>query len=164
MKAVLLMNHGGPEMLRYGDAPDPTAGPGEVVVDMHASSVNAADYKVRLGSGRSNMQFPHILGRDFSGSVRSARVSPTSPSVTQCLGLRSKASSSGAEKIAIKAAIISKKPTASAMPRQRYGADQPHRAVALRIRRSSRRETILIQGGWWCLASGSNSPSILAPR
>jgi hypothetical protein len=27
MKAVLLINHGGPEMLRYGEAPDPTAGP-----------------------------------------------------------------------------------------------------------------------------------------
>ena len=47
MKAVLLMNHGGPDMLRYGEAPDPTAGSGEVVVDIHAASVNAADYKVR---------------------------------------------------------------------------------------------------------------------
>src|SRR3989442_13980592 len=69
MKAVLLTNHGGLEMLRYGEAPDPTAGPGEVVVDIHAASVNAADYKVRLGSGRSNLRFPHILGRDFSGVV-----------------------------------------------------------------------------------------------
>ena len=51
MKAVLLINHGGPEMLRYGEAPDPIAGPGEVVVDIHAASVNAADYKVRLGEG-----------------------------------------------------------------------------------------------------------------
>src|SRR5499433_442801 len=69
MKAILLMDHGGLEMLRYGDAPDPTAGPGEVVVNIHVASVNAADYKVRLGSGRSNMRFPHILGRDFSGVV-----------------------------------------------------------------------------------------------
>ena len=51
MKAVLLTAHGGPEMLRYGDAPDPVAGPGEIVVDVHAASVNAADYKVRLGGG-----------------------------------------------------------------------------------------------------------------
>ena len=49
MKAVLLTAHGGPEMLRYGDAPDPVAGPGDVVVDIHAASVNAADYKVRRG-------------------------------------------------------------------------------------------------------------------
>ncbi len=70
MKAVLLTRHGGPEMLRYGEAPDPVAGPGEVVVDIHAASVNAADYKVRLGGGRYTLsRFPHILGRDFSGVV-----------------------------------------------------------------------------------------------
>jgi NADPH:quinone reductase-like Zn-dependent oxidoreductase len=38
MKAVLMINHGGPEMLRYGEAPDPTAGPGEVAVDIHKSN------------------------------------------------------------------------------------------------------------------------------
>src|SRR5438309_10825911 len=69
MKAVLLTAHGGPEMLRYGDMPDPKAGPGEVVVDIHAASVNAADYKVRLGSYDSKLKFPYILGRDFSGVV-----------------------------------------------------------------------------------------------
>ena len=42
MKAVLLTGHGGPEKLVYGDTPDPVAGPGEVVVDVHAASVNAA--------------------------------------------------------------------------------------------------------------------------
>ncbi|MGB8071061.1 MAG: hypothetical protein WCF38_25815, partial [Pseudolabrys sp.] len=52
MKAVLLTSHGGPEMLRYGEAPDPTAGLGEVVVDVYAASVNAADSKVRQGGGR----------------------------------------------------------------------------------------------------------------
>ena len=52
MKAMLLLKHGGPEMLRYGEAPDPTAGADEVVVDTYAASVNAADYKVRLGGGR----------------------------------------------------------------------------------------------------------------
>ena len=70
MKAILLMGHGGPEMLRYGEAPDPTAGPGEVVVDIYAASVNAADYKVRLGGERYALnRLPHILGRDFSGVV-----------------------------------------------------------------------------------------------
>ena len=70
MKAVLLTGHGGPEMLRYGEAPDPVAVPGKVVVDIHAASVNAADYRVRLGGGPyGNIRFPHILGRDFSGLV-----------------------------------------------------------------------------------------------
>ena len=50
MKATFLTGHGGPEKFQYGDMPDPVAGPGEVVVDIHAASVNAADYKVRLGS------------------------------------------------------------------------------------------------------------------
>src|SRR5205085_3307699 len=73
MKAVLFEKHGGPEVLHLAEVPDPVAGPGEVVVDIHAASVNAADYKVRLGggaySGGSGVKLPHILGRDFSGVV-----------------------------------------------------------------------------------------------
>src|SRR3979411_2398915 len=77
MKAMLLTGNGGPEMLRYGDAPDPTAGPGDVVVDVHAASVNAADYKVRLRRYESKLQFPCILAGYFSGLV-----SAVGPSVT----------------------------------------------------------------------------------
>ena len=47
MKAVLINRYGGPEELVYGDMPDPVAGPGQVVVDIHAASVNAADWKAR---------------------------------------------------------------------------------------------------------------------
>jgi len=112
MKAVLLMNHGGPEMLRYGDAPDPTAGPGEVVVDIHAASVNAADYKVRLGSGRSNLRFPYILGRDFSGVVSEVGPGVTDLAIGDAVfGVCDQGIEGAyAEKIAIKAAIIAKKP------------------------------------------------------
>jgi len=113
MKAVLLISHGGPEMLRYGEAPDPTAGPGEVVVDIHAASVNAADYKVRLGGGRYSLgRFPHILGRDFSGVV-----SVIGPGVTDftvgdaVFGVTDQGIEGAyAEKIAINAAIIARKP------------------------------------------------------
>ena len=49
MKAVFIERHGGPEVLKYGDLPDPVAGPGQVVVDIHAASVNGADWKVRAG-------------------------------------------------------------------------------------------------------------------
>jgi NADPH:quinone reductase-like Zn-dependent oxidoreductase len=113
MKAALLMNHGGPEMLSYGDAPDPTAGPGEVVVDVHAASVNAADYKVRLGSGRSTIkQFPYILGRDFSGVVSATGTGVTDLAVGDAVfGVCDQGIEGAyAEKIAIKAAIIAKKP------------------------------------------------------
>ena len=77
MKAAYLTGHGGTDKFVYGDLPDPVAGPGEVVVDVHAASVNAADYKVRLGggaySGASPLKFPYILGRDFSGDLRRVR-------------------------------------------------------------------------------------------
>ena len=112
MKAVLLTNHGGPEMLRYGDAPDPIAGPGEVVVDIHAASLNAADYKVRLGGSGYNLRFPHILGRDFSGVVSAIGTGVTDLAVGDAVfGVTDQGIEGAyAEKIAIKAAIVAKKP------------------------------------------------------
>ena len=47
MKAVLLRRHGGPEMLEDGEAPDPIANSGEIVVDVYAASVNAAQSAAR---------------------------------------------------------------------------------------------------------------------
>jgi NADPH:quinone reductase-like Zn-dependent oxidoreductase len=112
MKAVLFSNHGGPEVLRYGEAPEPTAGPGEVVVDIHAASVNAADYKVRLGSNRSNLRLPHILGRDFSGVVSEVGSDVTDLAIGDAVfGVCDQGIEGAyAEKIAIKAAIVAKKP------------------------------------------------------
>src|SRR5260370_34334113 len=49
MKAVFIEQYGGPDVLKYGDLPDALAGPGEVVVDAVAASVNAADWKRRRG-------------------------------------------------------------------------------------------------------------------
>ena len=68
MKAVFIEHFGGPEVLQYGDLPDPAAAPGEVVVDVVAASVNGADWKVRSGQYKQTA-FPLILGRDFSGFV-----------------------------------------------------------------------------------------------
>ena len=113
MKAVLLIGHGGPEMLRLGEAPDPVAGAGEVVVDIHAASVNAADYKVRLGSGGySKLKLPHILGRDFSGVVAALGPGVTDFRVGDPVFGVTDQGIEGcyAEKLAIKAAIIAKKP------------------------------------------------------
>ncbi len=50
MKAAYFMKNGGPEVMEYGDVPDPVAGPGQVLVDVHAASVNGADWKVRSGN------------------------------------------------------------------------------------------------------------------
>lgn len=74
MKAIYVNRYGGLDALEYGDVPDPVAGAGEVVVDIHAASVNAADVKVREGATKNTSTpradtFPCILGRDFSGVV-----------------------------------------------------------------------------------------------
>src|SRR5262249_8169204 len=60
--------YGGPEVLHYGDLPDPVAARGEVVIGVHAASVNAADWKVRAGQ-YAQAEFPLILGRVFSGVI-----------------------------------------------------------------------------------------------
>ena len=69
MKAAYIERHGGPDVLKYGDMPDPVAAPGQVVVDIAAASVNGADWKVRDGKSGQLSRFPYILGRDFSGVV-----------------------------------------------------------------------------------------------
>jgi NADPH:quinone reductase-like Zn-dependent oxidoreductase len=48
MKAAFIERYGGPEVFQYGDFPDPIFGPGEIVIDIVATSVNAADWKVCL--------------------------------------------------------------------------------------------------------------------
>ena len=69
MKAAFFSKMGGPEVMEYGEVPDPVAAPDQVIVDIHAASVNAADAKVRTGHYAPITEFPSILGRDFSGVV-----------------------------------------------------------------------------------------------
>ena len=73
MKAVEIDNYGGVEVLALRDVLDPVPGPGEVVADIYAASVNPVDWKVRNGERQAalKLKFPHILGVDFSGVVRS---------------------------------------------------------------------------------------------
>jgi NADPH:quinone reductase-like Zn-dependent oxidoreductase len=68
MKAAFIEQYGGPEVLKYGDLPDPVAGPSEVVIDVVAAGVNGADWKVRTGQYQQ-AQFSLVLGRDFSGVI-----------------------------------------------------------------------------------------------
>ena len=151
MKAAILTAHGGPEMLQYGDMPDPVAGAGEIVVDIHAASVNAADYKVRLGSYDSKLKFPYILGRDFSGTVAALGAGVDDLKLGDAVFGVCDAGIEGAyaEKIAIKAALVAKKPEtlsheeAAAMALTSLTAIWALEDTA-RLRRG---ETILIQGG-----------------
>ena len=71
MKAVLLHGYGDVNQLRYEDAPDPVAGPGEVLVRVISTSINPVDYKIREGEMKAIMplKFPAILGYDVAGEV-----------------------------------------------------------------------------------------------
>jgi len=152
MKAMLLTKHGGPEALRYGEAPDPVAGPGEVLVDIHAASVNGADPKVRRGGGRYKLaQFPHILGRDFSGVASQVGPGVTDFAVGDAVFGVLDAGNEGAyaEKLAIKAAIIAKKPDRlSHAEAAALGLISLTALTAIEdTARLKAGETILIQGG-----------------
>lgn len=70
MKAVRFHQHGGPDVLRYEEAPDPKLnGPGQALVRVKACSVNHLDIWGRIGPPYSNPQLPHISGCDISGVV-----------------------------------------------------------------------------------------------
>lgn len=69
MKAVVISEHGGPEVLRYTDAPEPAIGANEVLVRVRACALNHLDLWVRGGLPGRSIAFPHILGSDISGEV-----------------------------------------------------------------------------------------------
>src|SRR5262252_977669 len=113
MKAAFIERHGGPEVLKYGDLPDPTAAPGEVVIDIFAASVNGADWKVRVGDYKQ-AKFPYVLGRDFSGVISAVGEGVEDLRLGDAVFGVCEAGQEGAyaEKIAVKAAIVAKKPEA----------------------------------------------------
>jgi len=71
MKAVVLHEYGPPSKLVYEDFPDPIPAAGEVLVRVHAVSVNPIDFKMRSGAAKERfpVTFPAILGRDVAGIV-----------------------------------------------------------------------------------------------
>jgi NADPH:quinone reductase-like Zn-dependent oxidoreductase len=157
MKAVYIEKHGGPEVLTYGDVPDPVAGPGEVVVDIFAASVNGADWKVRSGSSYRASHFPYVLGRDFSGVVGAVGEGVNDFEVGDAVFGVCDVGQEGAyaEKIAIKAAIIAKKP-ASMSHAEAAGLALAGLTALVSVEDTLELkpgETILIQGGAGGVAS-----------
>lgn len=112
MKAAYFMKNGGPEVMQYGDVPDPIAGPGQVLVDVHAASVNGADWKVRSGHYAPITDFPYIPGRDFSGVVSALGAGVKEFAIGDAVfGVCDVGQEAAyAEKIAIKSAIVARKP------------------------------------------------------
>ena len=150
MKAAYIEGHGGAEALTYGDLPDPSAGPGEIVVAVHAASVNGADWKVRAGPDRIT-EFPYVLGRDFSGTVLALGDGVDDFEVGEAVFGVCDTGQEGAyaERLAIKAAIVARKP--DAMPHAEAAALGLAGLTALVSVEDTLQlqagETILIQGG-----------------
>lgn len=71
MKAIQYGSYGGPDNLRLVDLPEPSPGPGEVLIDVHAASLNPIDWKLRHGLLKElfPMEMPVVPGRDASGVV-----------------------------------------------------------------------------------------------
>ncbi len=77
MRAITYHRYGGPEVLEYGDVPQPVPKPEQVLIEVHAASVNAADYRLmradpwlaRLGNGLFKPKKWPILGSDVAGVV-----------------------------------------------------------------------------------------------
>jgi NADPH:quinone reductase-like Zn-dependent oxidoreductase len=151
MKAAFFTQHGGPEVFQYGDVPDPVPAAGEVVVDIHAASVNAADWKQRAGSYGAVSRFPYVPGRDFSGVVAAlgAGVNDFKPGDAVFGVCDTGQEGAYAEKIAIKASIVASKPDALSHAECAALALTGLTALVsiedtLQLKRG---ETILIQGG-----------------
>ena len=79
MKAYYSKAYGNSEASAFGELPDPVAGPGQVLVEIKAVSINPVDWKIRRGDARvvTGFRFPRIFGADFAGIVRE-----TGPGVT----------------------------------------------------------------------------------
>jgi NADPH:quinone reductase-like Zn-dependent oxidoreductase len=69
VKAIVFENHGGPDVLRYVDAPDPVINANEVLVRVKACALNHLDLWVRRGLPGVAIPLPHIPGSDIAGEV-----------------------------------------------------------------------------------------------
>jgi NADPH:quinone reductase-like Zn-dependent oxidoreductase len=69
MKAIVFTVQGGPDVLKYTDAPDPAIRPNEVLVRVKACALNHLDLWVRQGIPGVPIPLPHIPGSDISGEI-----------------------------------------------------------------------------------------------
>jgi len=71
MKAIVISQYGGPEVMDYKDIPDPSPGPDEVLVRIAATSINPFDIMRRSGRAKdfAPIRFPGVIGVDVAGTV-----------------------------------------------------------------------------------------------
>jgi NADPH:quinone reductase-like Zn-dependent oxidoreductase len=110
MKAVVVHEYGGPEVLKFEEYPDPVPGPGEVLVRVAATSVNPFDYKRRAGSMKESypIQFPGVIGVDIAGTV--VKIGPGVDGFSVGEQVFAMAANTYAEVCVVKADILAKVP------------------------------------------------------
>jgi NADPH:quinone reductase-like Zn-dependent oxidoreductase len=110
MKAIVVHQYGGPEVLKFEEYPDPVPGPGEVLVRVAATSVNPIDYKRRAGLTKDfyPLQFPGLIGVDIAGTV--VKLGPGVEGFSVADQVFAMADNTYAELCVVKAAVLAKVP------------------------------------------------------
>ncbi len=110
MKAIVVHEYGGPEVLKFEEYPDPVPGPGEVLVRVAAASVNPIDYKRRAGLTKDfyPITFPGLIGVDMAGTV--VKVGPGVEGFSVGDQVFAMADNTYAELCVLKAAVLAKVP------------------------------------------------------
>src|SRR5438309_4794157 len=72
MKAAYVNRTGPPDVIVYGDLPNPKPGPTECLVKVAAVDVNPIDTYIRSGMIPAQLSFPYVIGRDLAGTVLEA--------------------------------------------------------------------------------------------
>ena len=110
MKAIVVRQYGGPEVLKFEEYPDPVPGQGEVLVRVAAASVNPIDYKRRAGLTQDfyPMKFPGLIGVDISGTA--VKMGPGVEDFSVGDQVFAMADNTYAELCAVKAAVLAEVP------------------------------------------------------
>src|ERR1700686_2992345 len=110
MRAIVVHEYGGPEVLKYEEYPDPVPGTGEVLVRVAAASVNPLDYKRRVGLTKDYypIRFPGLIGVDMAGTV--VKIGPGVEGFSVGDQVFAMADNTYAELCVVKAAVLAKVP------------------------------------------------------
>ena len=157
MQAVVIHETGGPEVLQLEQVDRPEPGDGEVLIKIHAASVNPIDWKYRRGLAPK--QLPAVLGHDVSGTIELSRAE----GFAEGEGVFGSIASGGyAEFATAPAAVIAKKPSgvsheqAAAIPVSGCRHSRRTRSLVPSIRRS------LMAPAWDCPSAAPSLNHIAA--